>query len=96
MSTHTITDEYIEMDHPQHGRVLFVLPTIPENAPFRIREGIARRRIATMTGECPCGGKRDPFSAIKPGSVAVADFPHEPRCPAITGPLVKALRRWAR
>ncbi len=29
---------------------------IPEDAPPRIREGIARKRMMAIEGECPCGG----------------------------------------
>lgn len=91
-----ITDEHVVVDDPDLGRVLYILPVIPEDAPYRIREGIARRRIATLTGECPCGGTRGPRPKAQPGTVMVSEFAHEPRCPAITETLVKAIRRWTR
>lgn len=96
MSTRTLTDDYIVVDDPERGRILYVLPAIPDDAPYRIREGIARRRVATITGECPCGGKRDGLPIGERGRVTVTEFPHQPRCPAITSALTKELRRWAR
>lgn len=68
---------------------------IPEDAPFRIREGIARRRIAAMTGVCPCGASVD-YAAALAGSVSVAEVLHERACPADTDTLVTAVRRWKR
>jgi hypothetical protein len=89
-----IRDELVIFDSPVHGRTLAVLPVIPESAPFRVREGIARRRLVAVTGECPCGARMD-YEAVRKG-VNVAEVEHEGRCPAVTATLAKAVRRWLR
>ncbi len=38
---------------PTIGPILLVLPVIPDGAPFRMREGIARRRLAAGIAVCP-------------------------------------------
>lgn len=43
-------------------RVLFVVPVIPDDAPPAVRETITRRRLATITGVCPCGARRPDLS----------------------------------
>lgn len=96
MTGRKIVDEVLVGYHAVVGqRVLYVLPTIPEDAPFAVREGIARRRIAATTGECPCGAVTD-YGDRTPGVVGVGEVRHERRCPAETAKLVKACRRWAR
>ena len=86
----TIRDEVVIAEHRRTGqRVVFVLPVIPEDAPYRVREGIARRRITALTGTCPCGA-----SAALDGDVMGTK--HERRCIALTATLSKAIRRWAR
>lgn len=90
-----IRDELVPFVLPDGGRALAVLPAIPEDAPFRIREGIARRRITATTGECPCGARVD-YDAAKVGEVRVAEVRHNRLCPADTASLVKAVRRWLR
>ncbi|HIE61030.1 MAG TPA: hypothetical protein EYQ02_05015 [Microbacterium sp.] len=41
-----------------HGRPneRMVVQVIPDDAPPLIREGLARRRVQAIEGECPCGG----------------------------------------
>jgi len=90
-----LRDEVLVAEHPDRGRMLLVLPTIPDHAPYVIREGIARRRIAATTGRCPCGATVD-YDAAVAGKVNIAEVHHEARCPAATEKLVKAVRRWAR
>jgi hypothetical protein len=41
---------------------VFVVLAIPDDAPHVVREALARRRLATMTGECPCGARRPKLS----------------------------------
>jgi len=43
-------------------RTLFLVPTIPDDAPGPVREGLARRRLATISGLCPCGARRPKLS----------------------------------
>jgi hypothetical protein len=80
---------------PGVGRVAAVLPTIPENAPYKVREGIARRRIATLTGTCPCGAEVD-FSTAVRGRVTTSEVVHDRLCPADDNRLRKAIKRWLR
>lgn len=47
-------EEWVEpAGRPGHR---IVVQTIPEDAPPLVREGLARRRIQRVEGECPCGG----------------------------------------
>ena len=46
------------LDVPGVGRVAAVLPVAPDDAHPDVREGIARRRLVMLTGECPCGARR--------------------------------------
>lgn len=83
-------------------RTLFVVPTIPDSAPEPVREGLARRRLALINGECPCGGRRPRLSRQQRraaqrrtgadiGSLQVV---HEDGCPAIDEILLAHLRGW--
>jgi hypothetical protein len=97
MTTRAIHDELIVVDHPiLNQRVAFVLPAIPDDPPYRIREGIARRRISVLTGSCPCGATVDVANGLEPGQVTGIEIEHENRCPAITKTLLNAISRWAR
>jgi hypothetical protein len=91
----SIQDELVIFNHPTRGRTLAVLPVIPESAPWPVREGITRRRIVVVTGQCPCGARLD-LQAAREGRVGVAGVEHEGRCPAATATLAKAVRRWSR
>jgi hypothetical protein len=82
-------------------RAAFLLTTIPDGAPVEVREGLARRRIVALGGQCPCGAifippnraqRRAAQRRREPIHVAVK---HENGCPAITSVLVAALRKWA-
>lgn len=90
-----LRDELLTVDHPEHGRMLLVVPVIPEDAPYRVREGIARRRLTAITGTCPCGASVD-YTAAVAGVANVAEVQHARLCPADTGRLVRELRRWVR
>lgn len=54
---------------------------IPDDAPARVKEGAARRRLVAATGRCPCGAAI-PSVELVPGTVTVAAVYHEPTCPA--------------
>lgn len=99
-ATSPIVDEVVIFDHPSVGRIAAVLPVIPEDAPYRIREGIARRRIVITTGVCPCGALADLQLMLDDAStgrpVGAGEVVHERGCPADTATLVKAIRRWKR
>lgn len=74
-------------------RAMALLPVIPDDAPDPVREGIARRRIATIEGRCPCGVGVD-YSQIPRGAVTHRTVNHRDHCPAITRNVRRALRRW--
>ncbi len=95
MTARTITQDvtYAEV---AGRRAVLVLPVIPDDAPYVIREGIARRRIAAHTGQCPCGAVTDYGALPGPGEAGAGEVWHEFGCPAETKLLQKAIRRWAR
>jgi hypothetical protein len=97
MSARQLCDEVLVGDTPVLGqRVAYLLPVISDDAPYAIREGIARRRIAATTGRCPCGAVAD-YGERRPGEAGVGEVHHERLCPAATtARLVKAYRRWLR
>ena len=74
-------------------RAMALLPIIPDDAPDPVREGIARRRIATIEGRCPCGIAFD-YSRIPLGTVTHRTVEHRGHCPAIDRNVRRALRRW--
>lgn len=45
------------LDLPGVGRVGVILPIVHEDAHPSVREGVARRRLCLLTGECPCGAR---------------------------------------
>lgn len=92
----TLEEELVPFALPTGGRGLAILPVIPEDAPYPVREGIARRRITATTGTCPCGATVDYRAAMLDGGAQVAEAVHEDRCPASTTKLAKAIRRWSR
>jgi hypothetical protein len=71
-----------------------VIPVVPDDAPYPVREGIARRRLVALHGECPCGATLSSQS-LRQGAQAV-EVEHDGRCPAVTAKLRKAIRRWSR
>lgn len=79
-------------DHPGHW---VVVQTIPEDAPHLVREGIARRRLMTAEGVCPCGG-RVLWPETNPGR---GEFgrpiqQHLDECPAGPAVFVPAVEAW--
>ncbi len=104
--TRQIENEVVVVDVPGIGRVAYMLPVVPEDAPPLAREGLTRRRLAALTGRCPCGTIGEPLSrqqrraqerARAKGSTDVlhARFEHEADCPAVDDNLVPILRAWA-
>lgn len=91
-SVSPISDEVVILD-AGGVRTLALLPTIPENAPYKVREGLARRRVTLVNGTCPCGAVANHLAATGGGVVEVE---HDRLCPADTDRLVKAIRRWKR
>jgi hypothetical protein len=86
--------------------ILVVLPTIPEDGPERLREGIARRRLVMINGRCPCGAERTlPNRAqrramrrdvARGSAVWQVTVGHEVDCPANDHLVLAALKEWRR
>lgn len=88
--------ELVVFEHPTAGRVAALVPVVPEDAPYALREGVARRRLLSLTGECPCGAESDLPAPPAVAEFMVKEIDHEARCPAIDKKLEKAIRRWQR
>lgn len=75
-------------------KTMFVIPPAPpEDAPLSLREGLARRRIATLTERCPCGARRGrPW--LGEDGYQHASFWHEDGCPAGDERLGDAYDAW--
>lgn len=91
-----ITDEIIKFTLPDGRRAVALLPAIPDGAPDRIREGIARRRITATTGTCPCGATIDYETVATAGAHVDVQVLHDPWCPADTDRLTRWIRAWRR
>jgi hypothetical protein len=86
--------------------VAMVLPVVPEDAPERLREGIARRRLVMINGQCPCGAERTlpnraqrramKRDAARGSAVWHLTVQHEPNCPANDHLVLAALKEWRR
>lgn len=93
-------DELIIMSNPQGERVMLSMPKIPDDAPELVREGIARRRLTAVTGECPCGARvLWPDRAARrrmrrSGEATQIRAEHEDDCPAITANILAAIGDW--
>jgi hypothetical protein len=81
----------------------FVVPALPDDATETVREGIARRRLATINGECPCGARRPRLSRelrrrLKRASgeqeFFSVDIEHEVDCPAVAPETIAHVRGW--
>jgi hypothetical protein len=66
------------------GRELFILPRLDDDAPPNVKQTIATRRAASVTGRCACGADAQ-VATILPGVVYRATFEHEHGCPAVDG-----------
>ena len=69
-------------DVVQLGLNLAVLPVAQEDMPRELREAITRRRIAAITGVCPCGGRLEITELSPMGEPGRATIWHESDCPA--------------
>ena len=67
------------------GRVMFVLPEIPDGATAALKNALAIRNTATRSGECPsCGATATVTRELSPG-VREARMEHEDGCLALLG-----------
>lgn len=95
VSRNGLREEVVIFQVPGVGNVVAVLPVVPEDAPYPVREGVARRRLVAVTGRCPCGARLD-LQAMHGNPAGAVDVKHDARCPAATHRLLKAVRRWTR
>lgn len=58
------------------GRIGYLVPTIRSEYSPELQAALRRRRTATLTGRCDCGGST---AATMPGRM---DLEHEAECPA--------------
>jgi hypothetical protein len=104
--TRQLHNELIVADLADGTRVAYVLPVIPEDAAPEVREGLARRRLAALTGQCPCGADnpaltrqqrraRERRKAKATNTLLRAAFEHENDCLAVDDNLIPHLRAWA-
>jgi hypothetical protein len=68
----------------RRGPRLLLLPEISETMPPVLRDALAIRNAATVSGRCACGAVRqlDGPGPIQPDTVRWATFLHEADCPA--------------
>jgi hypothetical protein len=71
---------------PTTARTVFLLPTVPDDAPEDLKNAIAVRNAATRTGTCPgCGAEGQRHSDRHEPWLAHLVFEHEPDCIVFTG-----------
>lgn len=81
----------IEIPAPDGRTGLYVCDEIRESDPPAVREGLARRRVLALTGQCPCGAASPFDSRVSPGLVLEA-ITHAADCPASSRALSAAMR----
>jgi hypothetical protein len=90
-------DDLIVTDVPGIGRVAYIGPAIPDDAPATIREGLTRRRLVSIHGTCPCGSRlvrpnrAERRAAKRAGRIPRGHVEHENDCPAVDQTLRSAL-----
>lgn len=78
-----------------HAHRRFAVTRIPDHAPPLVREGLARRRIQAVEGECPCGAWMQwPDEPGEQGTIQPVVAPHRLDCPAHDALLVPAIRAY--
>jgi hypothetical protein len=85
-------DELWQLSTPL-GDVLHVLPAIDDAWPPELKNAVARRRRATLSGRCACGAR---FRVLGQDAAGVmhAGMEHERDCPASDDHCTELLRRW--
>ncbi len=76
------------------GPVALVVAGIPFGAPPELAQAMARRRDASLTGRCQCGGRRHLLRATHTGSIMAVV--HREDCPATDAAVVEAVEAWRR
>jgi hypothetical protein len=66
-------------------RTLYVLPSIPDDAPAEFKNALAIRNAANVEMRCPdCGAEPYLVGRVAPGAIAHLVFEHEHGCHALT------------
>lgn len=76
----------------RRGSALYVLPDIDDRLPADLKNAIARRNQATVTGRCACGARTRIIS--RAGGVINAEMAHQHDCPAGTERFFELLAGW--
>lgn len=70
----------------QSAVTAYVVPEIPDDASPEMKNGLAVRNAATMTGRCPaCGSVAELIEAPGADRIGRARISHEKECPALLG-----------
>lgn len=68
----------------RNRRTLVATPSIPDDASPELKNGLAVRNAATLTGRCPgCGAVAKIVAPPTPGGIGTARMEHEDDCPAL-------------
>lgn len=66
------------------GRALYVLPSIPDDLPEEVKDGLAIRNAASIEGRCPsCGARGEIEADDVHDRIFHLVFRHEPWCQAL-------------
>ncbi len=74
------------------GNFLAVLPEIPDDASENVKNALAIRNAATLSGRCACGAVAGPIEQVETG-IYMVTMEHENDCPAADENLARALER---
>jgi hypothetical protein len=82
----------------------YILIDTPEDAPDDVQEGLTRRRLAVLSGECPCGARPVLGTRAQRRRAARTGHPlagaprvdHRQDCPGHELLLAEAIARWER
>jgi hypothetical protein len=75
------------------GSVVAGIPIVDDDAPPVVQEGFARRKLAALTGRCPCGA-RPGQTYVDDDGIAHLVYLHDADCPATTENLEVAIAAW--
>lgn len=70
----------------RHGTALHLIPGIPDDADPKVKDALALRNTASVTGRCPCCGATFETTWFAPGRIGQQVMEHESWCEALTDP----------
>lgn len=71
------------------GNTLYVLPSVPDDAPADVKNALAIRNACATERRCPACGTT-PELTVDSNGFAWLTFQHEPDCPVLLDPEVPA------